>query len=180
MRRILLLAALTLPTAILAPCLAAQTLRQAAPHVHGVSHVAIALENQDLQVELESPGVNTVGFEHPPQDAPQRKQLQAALALLGKPLDWMQPASAAQCRLVDAQVTPHGYDTARTEQGHAHADIDARYDFHCAEPGALAYIDIRLAERFPATHQVVVDLVLPQREDRQVLEAGSHRVRLAP
>ncbi|WP_243041271.1 ZrgA family zinc uptake protein [Dyella sedimenti] len=181
MRRILpAIIPFALSTLVLSPGLMAQTLRQSAPHVHGITHVTIALENQDLQVELEAPGINVVGFEHPPGDAQQQAQLKAALALLGKPQDWMQPADAAQCRLADAQVTPHGYDTTQTEGGHEHADVDARYDYRCAAPDALAHIDIHLAERFPATHQLVVDLVLPQREDRQVLEAGSYRVRLAP
>ncbi|TNY26441.1 hypothetical protein BV497_08845 [Fulvimonas soli] len=158
----------------------AQTLRQHGPHVHGIATVDVALDGPALQIAVEAPGANLVGFEHPPHDAQERARLEAVLAALRAPSGWLSPAPGADCRLLDADVQPHGYDAPPADGGDAHADIDARYDYRCATPEALAYIDIRLADRYPATRQVVVNLVLPQRQDRQVLGPGDHRVALAP
>ena len=36
-------------------------------HVHGVAHLNVALEGNDLYIELTSPAANIVGFEHDPR-----------------------------------------------------------------------------------------------------------------
>jgi hypothetical protein len=172
-------ATLTLLVAVAAPT-PAQVVRQYGPHVHGITTLDIALDRQALQIALAAPGINMVGFEHPPHDAREKQQLDAALAALEAPGSWLQPAKAADCRLLDAHVEPHGFAAASPSAGHEHADIDARYDYRCDAPDALDHIDVHLTDRYPATHQVIANLVLPQRQDRQVLGPGDYRIVLSP
>lgn len=178
MRR-LTLATLALLIATATPALA-QVVRQHGPHVHGITTLDIALDQQTLQISLNTPGTNMVGFEHPPHDAHEKQQLEAVLAALHAPDGWLRPAAAADCRLLDAHVEPHGFDDAPSSTAHEHADIDARYDYRCDEPDALDHIDVHLTDRYPATHQVIANLVLPQRQDRQVLGPGDYRIVLSP
>lgn len=165
---------------VMAAPTSAQVVRQHGPHVHGITTLDIALDRQTLQIALSAPGANMVGFEHPPHDAGEKQRLGAVLATLGAPGDWLHPAKAADCRLLDAHVEPHGFSAASSSAGPEHADVDARYDYRCDKPDALDHIDVHLTDRYPATHQVIANLVLPQRQDRQVLGPGDYRIVLSP
>jgi hypothetical protein len=156
----------------------AQTVRQQGAHVHGTTTVDVGLDGTVLQVVLEAPAINMLGFEHPPHDEQQSKQVADVLAAMRNPAPWLIPAVAASCVLTDSSVQSHGLDAAVTAQGHA--DIDARYDYRCTQPDRLDHVDIHLADRYPATHRLVVNIVLPQKQDRQELGQGEYRVMLAP
>ena len=156
----------------------AQTVRQQGAHVHGTSTVDVGLDGTVLQVVLDAPAVNMLGFEHPPHDGQQSKQVSDVLAAMRDPAPWLIPADAAACVLTHSSVQARGLDAAVATQGHA--DIDARYDYRCNQPDRLDHIDIHLADRYPATHRLVVNIVLPQKQDRQELGQGEYRVMLAP
>lgn len=156
--------------------------RQFGPHVHGITHLDVGVEGSTLELWLAAPGHNIVGFEHPPSTPAQKQQLTAAMALLRSPVQWFAPDIAAGCTLLDTVVEPHGYDSgdAPATAGNDHTDIDAHYRYHCRRPASLNYIDISLADFFGETRQIVVALVLPGREDQQVLLTGQHRITLVP
>lgn len=156
----------------------AQAPRRMAAHVHGVTAVDIGLEGSTLQIALDAPAVNMLGFEHPPHNETESKQIEAVLASLHAPAPWLQPATAARCVLTDSSVQANGLSATAPTAGHA--DIDARYSYRCAEPGRLDHIDIHLADHYPATHSLAVDIVLPQKQQRQELGQGEFRVMLAP
>ncbi len=156
--------------------------RQSGPHVHGISHLDVAMEGDTLEVSLAAPGHNIVGFEHPPYTPQQTRQFDAALAILKLPASWLIPAGGAGCSMIEARVEPHGYDVGDKPASETddHTDIDAHYRYRCRSPEGLDHIDVGLADFFPETQQVVVDLVMPGRQDQQLLEAGQHRVALKP
>jgi hypothetical protein len=162
---------------VLAP-VQAQTLRQQGAHVHGTTNVDVGLDGTVLQVTLDAPGINMLGFEHPPHDAQQGRQVADVLAAMRDPAPWLIPAAAAACVLTHSSVQARGLDASVPTQGHA--DIDARYDYRCAKPDRLDHIDVHLANRYPQTHRLVVNIVLPQKQDRQELGQGEFRVSLAP
>lgn len=156
----------------------AETVRQQEAHVHGTTTVDVGLDATVLQVVLDAPAINMLGFEHPPHDGQQSKQVADVLATMRDPAPWLIPASAAACVLTHSSVQARGLDPAVATQGHA--DIDARYDYRCTQPDRLDHIDIHLTDRYPATHHLVVNIVLPQKQDRQELGQGEYRVMLAP
>ncbi len=153
----------------------AQIQRQHGPHVHGTTTVAIGLDGDQLEVEVDGPGANFAGFEHAPHDAGERQRLDDALAAMHAPDSWLRLPAAAGCRLSASQVadpsTPHP---------DGHADMEASYHYTCTRVQALDHLDLGLAARFPLTHKVVVNLVLPGGQGQQVLENGQQRVELAP
>lgn len=156
----------------------AQAVRQQGAHVHGTTTVDVGLDGTVLQVALDAPAINMLGFEHPPHDGLQSKQVADVLAAMRDPAPWLVPAGAAGCVLTHSSVQARGLDAAVAVQGHA--DIDARYDYRCSQPDRLDRIDIHLSDRYPATHRLVVNIVSPQKQDRQELEQGEYRVMLAP
>jgi hypothetical protein len=156
----------------------AQTARQQGAHVHGTTTVDVGLDGTVLQVALDAPAINMLGFEHPPHDAQESKQVSDVLAAMRNPAAWLIPAGAAGCVLIHSSVQAPGLDPAAGTQGHV--DIDARYDYRCTQPDRLDHIDIHLADRYPATHRLVVNIVLPQKQDQRELGQGEYRVMLAP
>ena len=156
----------------------AQVVRQLGPHVHGVTTVDIALDGDVLDVAVSAPAINMLGFERPPQTAQERDHLARVLSAWRQPAGWLQPADAAACALTTATVQPHGLDADQPHTGHA--DIDAHYRYRCSASGHLDHLDLHLTDRYPATHRVVVNLVLPDRQAQLSLEGDQFRVPLAP
>ncbi|MCQ4309725.1 DUF2796 domain-containing protein [Pseudomonas stutzeri] len=140
-------------------------------HVHGAAELDVALERAELDIELRSPAMNLVGFEHAPGSAADdrkvadaRKQLEQPAALFGLP-------ASASCALKTVELeSPLFHSNAETaEHAHEHhdhdsqhSDIHARYRYDCSNPEALQGINLqRLFEAFPATEQIQTQLIGP-------------------
>jgi hypothetical protein len=140
-------------------------------HQHGIGQLNIAIEGNTLQIELESPAMNIVGFEHAPKDEKQHQAIEQAAALLRKGEKLFLTPADAGCRLKEAEVKSslleeEGHEEHATahEEGHehegeAHADFDAGYRFECSNPEALNSITVKLFLAFPATEELQVQLL---------------------
>jgi hypothetical protein len=165
--------------------------REHGAHEHGVAQLNVALEGNTLEIELESPAVNIVGFEHAPRDQAERQAVRSAMETLRNgPGVFALPASAA-CKLADVEVESalleeareHGHAaehhaTAHTHDGEAHADFRVHYRFHCATPDGLRYIDVQLFKLFPATEELDAQVVTPRGQRAVELNAGAARLAL--
>jgi Protein of unknown function (DUF2796) len=56
--------------------------REHGPHVHGMAELNVALDGNVLWIELNSPAMNIVGFEHAPQSAEQKAAVHDATETL--------------------------------------------------------------------------------------------------
>lgn len=147
-------------------------------HVHGVGRLNAVLDGQALELELDSPAMNLVGFEHvasTPADkakvAAVRKQLENPLALFNLP-------KGAGCVVSSQELNSplfgdkpeadhdddddHDHDTKGGEHHHDHSEIHAHYQFTCATPTALSNLDLtQVFKTFPATQKIQVQLIGP-------------------
>ena len=134
-------------------------------HQHGVASLNVALDGNTLELELDSPAMNLVGFEHAASSdadkaevAAVRQQLEQPLALFGLAQDAGCSVSAKDLQsplFGDASATGH-------EHAHEHTDIHAHYQLACAQPGKLARLDLGpLFTTFPATQTINVQLIGP-------------------
>lgn len=173
--------------------------RQQGVHEHGVAHLDLARQGKRVELHLESPAMNLVGFEHMPSDDADRRVLDKALATLRAGDRLFHFDLEAACRLVDATVkTPltDSTDTAghadverdddkhekhEEQEDHAHghhADIDADYRFACANPDALRRIRVELFREFPATQRLLIQFVTDSRQGAAELTAASPELAL--
>ncbi|MDR0207639.1 MAG: DUF2796 domain-containing protein [Pseudomonas putida] len=139
-------------------------------HEHGVATLNAVLEGNTLELELDSPAMNLVGFEHAATSDADKAKVAAARQQLEQPLKLFGLTQAAGCT-DDAQAldsplfgdAPHAHDDGDDdEHGHDHADVNAHYQFNCAAPGKLAEIDLApLFKAFPATQKINVQLIGP-------------------
>lgn len=144
-------------------------------HEHGVGRLNAVLDAKTLELELESPAMNLVGFEHlattdadKAKVAAVRKQLEQPLALFSLP-------KAAGCVVSTQELeSPLFGDKPEDEHDHAtdgkgaaahdhdHSEIHAHYQFTCATPAALKNLDLaNIFKTFPATLKIQVQLIGP-------------------
>jgi Protein of unknown function (DUF2796) len=163
--------------------------RQHGAHVHGEARLDVALEGGRLDLQLDTPAVNLVGFEHPPTSPDEAAAIRRATGLLNDGATLFVPSPEAKCRLADAKVTSEGMDPGAgaaeeeadhdegEEEGHHHAEFQAEYRFVCGAPDRLGSLEVRLFGPFPGTHKVHVQLVTPTVQAAADLTPDATRMR---
>lgn len=177
-------------------------------HQHGVSKLNLVIEGKRLEMDLESPGADIVGFEHAPANDADRKAIADAAARLKDGGALFVTAAAAGCKLQSAEIEApgtgekkqhhghgHGHDHdhdhdkdkhARDNHGHhaekaggeAHSEFHAHYRFECDRPEKLTHIDAEFFGAFPRAKEIDVQAVTPGKQFRRELTAGSSRLTL--
>jgi hypothetical protein len=155
-------------------------------HQHGVARLQVALEGEALDIALQSPAMNIVGFEHPPHDAAQQQRVAEAIALLRRGEVLFLTPAAAQCQLQQAEVESSllaghdeheaGHMDDHDEDGAGHAEFVASYHFHCRNPAALPGMDVALFTHFPATVELEVELLSDRGQMAVELDPAAHQL----
>ncbi|AFY22026.1 DUF2796 domain-containing protein [Pseudomonas sp. UW4] len=142
-------------------------------HEHGVGRLNAALDGKTLALELQSPAMNLVGFEHAATSDADKAKVAAARALLEQPLALFNLPKAAGCVVENQELesplfggqpeTDDDHDKdAKDEHHHDHSEIHAHYQFTCATPDALKTLDLaNIFNSFPATRTIQVQLIGP-------------------
>jgi len=146
-------------------------------HEHGTARVNAALDDQTLAVELQSPAMNIVGFEHLASTDADKAAVAKAHAQLAKPLDLFNLPAAAHCTVTSQTLQSplfgdqmpavdddgdHDHDAPAAGAEHHHSEIHASYQFTCKAPDELKSLDLsQIFKTFPATHKVVVQMIAP-------------------
>ncbi|UUY08867.1 DUF2796 domain-containing protein [Pseudomonas sp. J452] len=157
-------------------------------HEHGVASLNVALDGNTLEIQLESPAMNIVGFEHAASSAADqakvaavRQQLQQPQALFALPIEakCTLKQHELQGALFAASADEHEHEHEHDEHGaheqseeQGHSDISAHYQFDCATPAALQTLELgSFFGSFPGTEKLDVQLIGP---------SGQQGVQLSP
>ncbi|KAA0952305.1 DUF2796 domain-containing protein [Pseudomonas sp. ANT_H12B] len=137
-------------------------------HEHGVGRLNAALDGQTLELELESPAMNLVGFEHAATTDSDKAKVATVRAQLEKPLVLFNLPKAAGCVVATQELESPLFgdkpdaDDAGDEHHHDHSEIHAHYQLSCSAPGALKNLDLaNIFNTFPATQKIQVQLISP-------------------
>lgn len=96
--------------------------KQLSAHEHGVAKMNIAALGKEVQIQLESPAFNVVGFEHQPKTKKQKKLVKKVEKLLAKP-NRLISIGAASCTVEHVKVnSPFAKDDHLDHSGHKHHD----------------------------------------------------------
>lgn len=165
-------------------------------HEHGVARLDAALDGAVLELELQSPAMNLLGFEHAASSAADKAQLAAVRETLEQPLALFQLDAAAQCTVTtqtlesplfgdqpalaehDDEEDDDDHDHAAGEaHEHAHSEIHAHYQLTCAKPEALRSLNLApLFKAFPATRVVQLQVIAPGGQQGLAATADNSRV----
>ncbi|WP_460133637.1 DUF2796 domain-containing protein [Pseudomonas sp. S1_E04] len=149
-------------------------------HEHGVGRLNAVLDGQALELELDSPAMNLVGFEHVATSAADKAKVAAARKQLENPVALFNLPKAAGCVISSQELNSplfgdkpeadhdddddHDHDAkdGAHEHHHDHSEIHAHYQFTCATPTALSNLDLsQVFKTFPATQKIQVQLIGP-------------------
>ena len=175
-------------------------------HVHGVAHMNVAFEGNNLYIELSSPAANIVGFEHHPRTEKQKAAVKTAIESLeaGEKL-FALPAGTGS-RLVKSNVqtdiqTDSDHESGQTQaQDHAeagknakvekhrhgehhdaddherHSEFKAEYHFVCKMPQKLTLIEVKLFRIFPGIEHIEVQLLTDTKQTALELTAKKNKI----
>ena len=143
-------------------------------HVHGRAQLNIVTEGRFVHIELISPAINLVGFEHAPVSEPEHAARQRAFSTLQDAERLFRFDEAADCRAERAEIAPGSTPTAQAaaqdvhhhhepgDDGHEdahHTDIVATYRFVCDGPNGPSTLRVGLFDAFPAIDGLVVQYI---------------------
>lgn len=120
-------------------------------HVHGEGKLDVAIDKDQITLNLELPLDVAVGFERAPKNDKEKAALAAADKTLKDVAALFVPSPAAQCTVISADVKVP--DLGGSDK-HDHADIDANYVFRCANPAALNGIETTLFKSFKRLYRL--------------------------
>lgn len=164
-------------------CAAAQAHQTA--HVHGRIQLGVALEGQQLVVDIDTPLDSLLGFEHAPR-TPAQKTLAADWATrLRAGTGLLRPNPEARCTLegaeLEAPVLGLGPD-AVSQPGPTggHADLEGHWTFRCEQPSALRTIELGFFDASPHARTIEVQWVRAGHQGAQTLKRPQSRLSLIP
>ena len=170
-------------TAITATPVLAEETRQLDAHEHGVGQLDIAIDGQQVAMELYAPGADIVGFEYAAESDADLAAVDSAATTLAGLLDLFVLPEAAGCSVVTAAAgleseedhDDHGDE--HDEQGHddhdddhdeghddhasetGHTEFHAEYLLTCANPSAITEINFAYFDTFPNALEVEVQII---------------------
>ncbi len=108
----------------------AEEQHQHGAHVHGIAHLNVALEGENLYMEFVSPAANIVGFEHHPKNQAQRDAIETARNTLKNAEAVFKLPPAAGARLVEASVVSEAEHDTHHDAEHGHEGEDHHASEH--------------------------------------------------
>jgi len=175
------------------PTEAQEPRRQLGAHSHGEGRLAIAIEGKQIEMELETPASDILGFEHAPTTAAQKKALADAKKRLGKLAGLFALTPAAGCKLGAAKVDvlgaaagegkahDHEHDHAHEEKAGqakaddhdhdhgAHSEFKVTYTIECATPGKLGTVAFDYFKAFKGAQKLDVTVIGPKGQSSYVV-----------
>lgn len=156
-------------------------------HEHGAAELDAALDGAMLEVELRSPAMNLVGFEHAPRSEADKGKIANARKQLEQPDRLLGLTAAAGCTLAKTELESplfegdhqheheHEHEHEEDHDGQ-HSEIHAHYHFECATPQALTGLDLQgLFKTFPGTEKIQAQLIGPNGQRGAQLSAKQPR-----
>ena len=170
--------------------------RQHGAHVHGTARMNLAVEGKNVLIELMSPAMNIVGFEHMPSTDEQHHAVHEAAETLEDGTSLFEFSKDAGCTMVAAEIESpllgdehhdgHDDEDSRGKE-HAHEDAHrdkehsefaARYQFTCSSPKKLKSLTVNLFTAFPGFEEIETQILTGSGQTGAELSTGSNRVDL--
>ena len=127
--------------------------RQLDSHEHGVSVLKIASEKNMIEMELESPADDIVGFEHAPENVQQREKISKAIAVFKDKAGLFFPNVEAQCKITKNSAE------FEADAGSGHAGFHVKWHLSCANLSKIQVLSTSFFKIFPKAKEIEVEVV---------------------
>ena len=162
-------------------------------HVHGAAHMSLAVEGNEVKIELETPLANVLSFEHEPETNAQKEEVRHMAAAMRRADALFVLPAEAQCRLKEVSLesdrisdtllstkasgSAEKFPSGSSGSKDSHGDLDVEITFACSNPGKLNSIDVRLFGAFPNLRKVELRMVTPSGQRAAELSPGATVIR---
>lgn len=163
------------------PPILADEFEQHPPHEHGKVIINAALDGNQLVIELDSPAVNVVGFEHEPRNDDERAAVSSAAKLLGSGRGLFAMPREARCQFEKADIkTPQWEATddvpGQPEPPGHHADYEARFTYQCWSPGNLTWLEPSLLDKLRNVTEARLNIATARGQQSEVATNAHARI----
>jgi len=131
------------------------------PHVHGKAELHIVLDGNQLFVELHSPAMNLLGFEHDIHSSEDQKKVENTRTRLENP--------NALFLFNDGECVPKQQSSDFSDT-HSHNDIEATYLYICEKPDSLHSAKIFLLNVFSNITSLQVQWIIHNQQGVSTLD----------
>jgi len=158
-------------------------------HAHGTAELFIVLDGQELEIELHSPAINLVGFEHKPKNDEQKAKIEDLEVTLTSAGELFQIASG-ECELSSHKLDlgnlalehseheeehhngdeEHHDEDGDHDEAEAHSDIEAQYSYNCKKPGSVRSLLTTIPNEFPMVESLEAQWIVNGQQGATVLE----------
>lgn len=148
-------------------------------HVHGEAKLSIAQEGSQVDILLDSPAVNIVGFETSTGSPEQKTIIQRAQKRLeeaNKLFAFRGGDCVVQSTSADLSKLRQPSTSGSNEE--KHRDIEVHFRYHCSAPDTLSALDVHLFNAFIDIERLSVQWVTDKGQGAQSLTKRSHRLTL--
>ena len=142
------------------------------PHIHGKAQVHIVLDDSQLSVELHSPAMNLLGFEHGIGSAEDQTMVEVTRARLKNPTDLFF-FNDGGCVLKHQSAD---FSDLLIANSSSHNDIKVSYAYLCEKPGRLHSVLIRLLDIFPHITSLQVQWIIHNRQGTEILNHENNKI----
>ena len=159
-------------------------------HLHGYVELALAFERGSLEIHLESPAVNIIGFEHKATSQKQLQTIEQARQTLEASAELFS-FDGGDCSLKQATAdfpalaehNTHDDEHAHGEEEHeaseeSHSEITAHFEYDCAQYEELNSINVNLIDHFPTIEKIKAMWVTDVKQGAVELTAKSNLIQL--
>lgn len=137
-------------------------------HQHGVVSLVATLEGDLLTLDLDAPLDSLLGFERAPRTPAEREAAAALIKRLDPGQSLWQPNEEARCVLTKTRVEAPVLQQGAAAAGE-HADLEAGYEFRCAQPGRLSGVKHGLFKAFPRLQRIDWQFALPSGQGKRTV-----------
>lgn len=123
--------------------------RDHAAHVHGHAILNLVISDDIMQLELQSPAMNFLGFEHSAKTSQEKKRVHEVKAFLQNPGLWVTPEPSAGCLVQQVDVKSEQLDhdlhhkhDHHSSKGPQHSDFDVMVTYQCKNSDRLYRLDL--------------------------------------
>jgi hypothetical protein len=150
-------------------------------HLHGTAQLTLALAGNTLEISLESPAANIVGFEH--QATAEKhinavKKAKASLEASGLFLFSGSDCSLKQANVDMSSVIEQGRQHSYHDDYAGHSEISANYSYECSMGEKLETLSVDLISVFPAIETLEVMWLTDSQQGAMELTAKSKLIRI--
>jgi len=146
--------------------------RQLDSHEHGVSVLKIAAEKHMIEMELESPADDIVGFEHAPENEKQQSQIKKALAIFKDKKGVFMLTSAAGCKITSQSAE------FESDPSSGHAGFHVKWKMSCSNPSKVRNLSTSFFKSFPKAEEIEVEVVSDAGQKEIEWEKDQNKIKL--